>query len=457
MRILFISAERHPKPNYLAIGPSYLSAQIKSVFPETEITFCNQGVYQKADELAPDMVLISSISESYPTAREYARHFSELSIPVVLGGSHITAAPFSLDEAFSLAVLGEGENTIIDVLKHYVENGRSFDFDELRSIPGIAFRDSKELFVTPPREPIADLDTLPFPDRSIYTLSPNYPVFSITSRGCPFRCIYCASSNMAKGVRYHGVDYVAEDVSRIVADHKPRVIYFVDDLFCAKLSRVEQIAETLKRKGITKRTQFIVTCRADLVTDKLARALKMLNTKTVSIGFESGSQKVLRYLKGTNSDVAINERAVNILNRHDIRVIGFFIIGTPIDTTEDIQATYDFVRNHMIDYFSVYPLTPLPGTPLWRYCKERKIVTEDASMNWSQLNLVIDDYIHLPKEVSQSELRAWFDKFKKLKRVRLLQSILQHFKASPFSLIRFLFDQIVVEAKRRLEKYGERR
>jgi len=456
MRILFVNAERSPKPNYISVGPAYISAQIKKHFPSTELSFCNQEVYRHAALFRPDLVLVSSVSESYPLATQYARFFSEQGLPVVLGGSHITAVPSSLGNAFSLAVIGEGEHTILDVLTHYLENGKTFRPAHMRAIQGIAFREGRELVVTPAREPIDPLDSLPLPDRSIFSLSPNYPIISITSRGCPYRCIYCASSNMQKGIRYHGVDYVIEEVSRIVADYRPYAICFNDDLFCADFDRVESIRRGLHARGITKRTQFIVTCRANLVTDELAGVLKGLNTKSVSIGFESGSQRVLKYLKGVNADVETNRRAVAILRRHDIRINGFFIIGTPIDTAADLQATYDFVHDNLIDLYSVYPLTPLPGTPLWGWSLKKGLVSEGEDMDWSLLDLGIDRYIHLPEAVSRSELREWFARFHKLLMFRLLQGTVHHFLVSPIGTVGFLLNQAIVMARRIIEKRRER-
>jgi radical SAM superfamily enzyme YgiQ (UPF0313 family) len=257
---------------------------------------------------------------------------------------------------------------------------------------------------------------------------------------------------MQSGIRFHGVDYVIEEVSKIVADYKPYAICFNDDLFCADFDRVDRIRKGLHARGITKGTQFIVTCRAELVTSELAAVLKSMNTKSVSIGFESGSQRVLKYLKGGKADVETNRRAVAVLRRHDIRVNGFFIIGTPIDTAADIRATYDFVHDNLIDFYSVYPLTPLPGTALWRWCLRRGIVSEDENMDWSLLDLRIDRYIHLPKEVSGSELREWFARFQRFLKFRLVQATLHHFLTSPIGTIRFLVNQAIVMAKRTIEK-----
>jgi len=452
MRLLFINAEKHSMPGDISIGPAYISAQVKKHFPGTELAFANRAVYEKAALFAPDIILISSVSETYPIAAAYARNFSRQGLPVIVGGSHITAVPSSLTSDFSLAVIGEGELTMVDLLAHYLGNGKRFLLEKMRTIPGIAFREGGDLVVTPRRDLIDPLDSLPFPDRSIFHISPNYPIISITSRGCPYRCIYCADSNMQRGIRFHGVDYMIEEVERIVAEYRPYTINFNDDLFCADFERVENIRKGLQARGLIKRTQFVVCCRAELVTDELAVVLKGMNTKSVSIGFESGSPKVLKYLKGGKADVEANRRAVAVLRRHDIRINGFFIIGTPIDTVQDIRETYDFVHDNLIDFFSVHPLTPFPGTPLWTWCRKKGLVSEDETMDWSLLNLRIDRYIHLPTEVTEPELRQWFVRFQKLVKPRLAQATLHHFLASPLDTLRFLVRQAIIMFKRRLEK-----
>jgi radical SAM superfamily enzyme YgiQ (UPF0313 family) len=123
--------------------------------------------------------------------------------------------------------------------------------------------------------------------------------------------------------------------------------------------------------------------RAALVDDEIAGLLRSMNVRRVAMGLESGSDRILRYLKGPQASVEENRRAVDTLSRHGLETEGSFIIGAPEETEQDMLETVDFIMASPLDRFDVHLLTPYPGTPLWDHALERGFVS--SGMRWDRL------------------------------------------------------------------------
>lgn len=150
-----------------------------------------------------------------------------------------------------------------------------------------------------------------------------------------------------------------------------------------------------------------------------------MNMVYLGFGLESGSEKILKYLKRGTVTGEENRRGIEIANKHHFKTGSGFMIGNPGETMEDIQKTYNLIMNKPLDNMSIYITTPLPGTELWHYAKDRGIVSE--SMEWSQLNqffyetdkilsdMKLDEF---KKALSKLQLAASFSSLRK-KRITL--------------------------------------
>lgn len=416
---------------YPALGLGYLSASLKRAFGEgVRVRVVDRGVERALKEDPPDLVGLSTVSENFGRAARYAAAAKALRLPVVVGGAHISQVPETLTADMDVACLGEGEETLAALVRLLVDRGRVGPAD-LASVPGVAFRDGERFVETPRPEPLGHgekwLDRLPAPDRSHFTVRSHTNM--LTSRGCPHRCVFCASTRYWPGLRFFSAEYVAEEVRLLVERHGVDYITFHDDLFLAHRPRLERLAELLGRNGTLKRgVRFSCSASVTHLDDDTVRLIKSMNFVTVAMGLESGNDGVLKYLKGPAFSVEKNAAAVEALHRHGIHAHGSFILGSPVETWETVRDTYEFIRRTPLSLPGINVLTPLPGTPVWDEAMKAGLVS--LKMDWSRLAI---DFQHnwrrailLPGNLSREELYRAYRKLRNLRARRMLASIWTH-------------------------------
>jgi len=403
MKLLFINAinhTRHIETVYPPLGLGYLASSLKRHFPEIEIKIIDREVEQAIKSFAPDAVGVSSVSQNFGRAIETAALCRKADIPVFVGGVHITLLPESLPREFAFGVYGEAEDTIVDVVRYLMTDPKLKEPAVLNDIPGLVIHSENGPKLTPPRPLITELDSIPFPDRSLLNIPVGETTYLFTSRGCPYKCAFCASTRFWDKVRWFSPEYVVEEISQVVGIYKPRALSFYDDLFIANLPRLERIVELICTKGIHKKVKFSFACRANLVNENLLRALKPLDILMICMGLESGAKKTLEYLKGKSASPEQNMRAVELLTGAGINVQGTFIIGSPDETETEILQTLEFIKRSKLINFEVYPLTPFPGTPVWDVAMKMGLVSN--RMDWNKL--AVDSQSHFETRIILSKI-----------------------------------------------------
>lgn len=307
-------------------------------------------------------------------------------IPVVVAGSDATDHPdLYLDAGADLVILGEGEQTLLDVLA--VFSGRSAS--GVRTIAGLCLRnDAGQLIRTGPREPMRDLDDLPRPAwdlvdvaryRAIWQRHHGYFSMNLaTTRGCPYHCNWCAKPIWGQRYAARSPQSVAAEIAWLHATYRPDHLWIADDIFGLKPGWIERFAE-LVRDGV--RIPFKALLRADGVTDVVADALAASGCRTAWIGAESGSQRVLDAMeKGIRTDQIAE--ATRRLHARGIEV-GFFLqFGYPGETIDDIQRTRQMVHTCQPDDIGISVAYPLPGTTFY----ERVKAQLGSKRNWTDSN-----------------------------------------------------------------------
>lgn len=412
MRLLLIEAinrRRKIGRSFLSFGLGYIASYLKKHIPSLEIRIINHTIVETLSSFKPDMVGISSVTQNYGIAKEIAHMCKNESYLVVMGGRHITALPESLDSYMDLGVIGEGEETMREIVNLMEKDG--FDRGKLKNINGIAYRDSNGLInFTPGRQLFPVLDEIPYPDRDLLGLDNRTAM--ITSRGCPYKCIFCSSASMWPNVRYFSAEYVVGEIKLLYEKYKSHYIEIWDDLFIANKQRLREIIVLLRQEGLLGKIEFCFAVRANLINEEMARLLKEMNVVMATMGLESMSEPVLYYLKA-NVLVEQNEKAVEMLNRFGIKAGASFIIGSPQETEDDILRTLNFVRGGRLERATVYPLTPLPGTPVWEYAKLKGLVSDD--MDWNKLDVDfkgnLNDNIIVSERLSRERLCCYLKLF----------------------------------------------
>lgn len=437
MKALLVNCIDVRNPTEIALKPlglAYLASYGRRERPglEAEIVhFLTPEVLKKAK---PDFVGISSTTQNYPFAKQYARVAKAAGLPVIMGGTHISVLPKSLSPDMDVAVIEEGEETYVELVDRIADGGLAPD--RLRDVLGVAYRDASGQIVETGRRPaIAPLDKLPYPDRELIYPDPTHANLHImSSRGCPYTCSFCSSAGVWDSARLFSAPYVVEEIRYLVERWAPTHISFWDDLFIASRERLKEISELVLQAGLHKKTKFSVTCRANLVDSELVGYMKRMNVTDVSMGLESGSATTLSYLKGEAASPEANTRAVRVLNDGGINTIGSLIIGSPAETEETLAESLEFLRRIPLLKVGVFMLTPLPGTKVWREAEEMGLVSDDMDFGV----LAMDkgpQRIVMAKNLTRKQLERWHAKFLRTAKLKYYRGLLTKAARNPGQIL----------------------
>ena len=289
-----------------------------------------------------------------------------------------------LHQGFHAVLLGEAEKTLLDVVER-LSGGKNAN---LGSIPGVAFMDTQtgELVRSEPRALMRDLDTLPFPARDLIDINQYRTAWKnaheylslniVSSRGCPYRCNWCAKPIYGDSFAVRSPQRVAEEMWQLKHEFGAEHLWFADDIFGLRASWVREFADAVEKLDAA--LPFKMQSRVDLMTPTNVRALARSGCAEAWLGVESGSQKILDAMdKGTRVEQI--RKARENLQRNGIRACYFLQFGYPGETWEDIQSTVALVRETRPDDIGVSVSYPLPGTKFF----ERVRAQLGHKTNWS--------------------------------------------------------------------------
>ncbi|MDD5331716.1 MAG: radical SAM protein [Candidatus Nanoarchaeia archaeon] len=420
MKIALISVN---KGDTLPLNLIILAGYLKKYgnFNEIKIIDINvDNIYESILRYKPDIIGISSMTVYYGYATKLAKKLKQnINVPILIGGNHISTLPNCLYDCFDIGIIGEGEITTLEVLKLY-EQKKKFETKDLQKINGIAFHKDNQIKLTEPRPLIENLDEIPIPDYRL--VSKKYfkkvvtPAWKrgitapmVTSRGCPYTCVFCSTSICwHKRTRFHSPDYVVEYIKMLKQRFNVDFIYVWDDMFLLNKPRIKEIAEKLKKENL--KLNYIVHTRVEVVDDEFCKMLKEMGVSGVQFGFESGSERVLKYLKGSSTSIEKIKKAVLTCKKYGFLVYGSFIFGSPTETIEEMKETvslFDFLIKADIENVWTYIMTPLPGTKIWEIAKERNKVKDE--MDWNDLSFQrIENPLLLDEHISREEFKKIF-------------------------------------------------
>lgn len=418
--ILLIIAVKKPNKfsSYpkIPLGVSYIASYLRKYNDSVQVDIIERSYEHDVSDLVrkynPNILGISSSTQNYNSACSIANQVKAIDkeILTVIGGHHITALPQNLDRAIDIGVLGEGEETFSEIVRAYEKNGPGKL--PLNDIPGIVFWNEGKIALTNKRNLIKPLDKIPFPARDIFTIGEEANI--LTSRGCPYKCTYCAAGSFWSTVRFHTPEYVVGEIKDVISKYKVKAISIDDDLFIADPKRVKEISRLIQEEGINKKVRFFCHCRANLLNEEIAGHLKSMNVEKIGIGFETGSETVLNRIKKGSVSMQQNKNALKVAKKYGFTVHGYFMIGSPNETREEMMETYEFIKDSPIDSFDLSVMIPFPATEIWDYAISRNLVAGD--MNWDLLDMdfVVNnkEYLILDDKVSKKDLNKLYFKIK---------------------------------------------
>jgi len=419
LRVLLISTAHPLEENPLPpLSLAYLAAALESNGIEVQVLdflvnrYRPEKVRQKLEEYQPQLVGVTCVTLNYYLASEMLEVCKTVNpdIVTVIGGPHASFTPGeTLLEApwIDIVVIGEGERTIVELVETVAGDG------SLHDIAGIAFMDQGTLVKTDPRSLIDNIDSLPVPARHLIPLSRyralGSPCTVITSRGCPYGCIFCSGRRMlGRKVRFRDPGLVVDEIAKIKQDYGFQQVNIVDDTFTVNHPHAYQVCEEMLRRNLD--MNWSAFARVDNMTDELAALMKRAGCNMVLFGVESADEGILKTIrKGLTPDDVRN--GVRIATGAGIQVYCSFIIGLPGESQDTIQKSISFTNEINRDYgaeYGYHMLSPLPGTEL--YEKAADYGLRILSRDWADFdaNRPIVETETMSREMA-TEAMAYYD------------------------------------------------
>ncbi|MDA8226871.1 MAG: glycosyltransferase [Desulfitobacterium hafniense] len=346
-----------------------------------------------------ELALISVATVDFDPAQRLAQIIKEKDpgLKVMVGGPHPTLMTEETAEVeyFDYVFTHEAELTLPQVLKELDKSPRIIRGE----IP-------------------SDLDQLPYVDRSLAphgetTWFPEFPLpyFSITaSRGCLYRCTFCQPAEreiFGNRVRKRSVDNILDELEYLAREYGMRSFMIHDDLFTQYYSWVEEFCRKKQERGLTQ--PFACQTRASIICKRpdLLKKLMDVGLKLVYIGFESGSDRMLQFIK-KDTTVRENLEAGRICRELGIRIFANYMFGLPTETEEEMRETTLMIQAIKPYYYSPAVFTPAPGSELYMYCKEHDLILINSSEGYrrdanSGPKIKGVDYAYVAKMVALSK------------------------------------------------------
>ena len=329
-------------------------------------------------EQKPDIIGITALTTKFGSVIQTAKFCKEVlpDVPIIIGGPHATAMPqltAQIPEA-DYILRGEGDESIPELLDA-IRDGK-----DLSQIKGLTWKKDGQIIHNPDREFVKDLDSVAFPARSALLNPENYSSEDmgviLSSRGCPFCCSYCFHM-WNRQVRYRSVESVIEEIKQVHDAYGTTQFSIKDDSFTVKRSHVLKLCEEFRKLPF--KLTFNCTTRVDIIDDELLNVMKHSGLAQLSVGIESGSTEIL---KATDKGITHEQilKAAELLNKHGIYWTGYFMIGLPQETEDDILKTLAFLKKSKPYYGGLGVYNPFPRTKLFDQGVEMGLVDPNPSI-----------------------------------------------------------------------------
>lgn len=412
-------------PSLLPVSLVYLAGYLEQqgypvrIFDGQIETMSESTIKAVLTEFKPDVVGVTCMTPMVVETHLVAACVKAFrkDLPVVVGGIHASVMPDDVltDGNIDVIVRGEGEITFHELIEAFRSGA------ELGSIAGLTYRSGDQIVSTPNRPLLEDLDSLPLPARHLVNYEGYHQVpdavFAkplreiLTSRGCPFQCIFCSARLMSGfKYRYHSPGRVLEEVDLLVNQYGARQIAVLDDNFVVERQRTIDICEGLMRRGLHKRLVWTTAARADQVDLELLKLMKRAGFVLVSFGVETGTARLLKMIQKSETMEQIRQ-AVDWSHQAGLKVRGTLILGLPTETVADSRATIEWAKALNLDFAKFSLATPYPGTVLYDLALKQGMKVNDWSHFSSMAGFADYDPVYVPegrdaKEMSNLQKQA---------------------------------------------------
>ncbi|MHC4480737.1 MAG: B12-binding domain-containing radical SAM protein [Planctomycetota bacterium] len=369
---------RHERAYSLGLG--YLKAHVEQHQPDVRVVVVPDAAQILPEE--PDLIGLSCVTETWPATVELLRRLREdFGGPIVVGGSHVSALPRCLPPEADAGVVGEGEATLLAIVRH-LKSGRRLGHSPL---PGTVCRDADgEVAMGPSRERIP-MDQLPFPEQEGVEI-----VGISTVRGCPFRCTHCVECRLFPKVRQLSARRLVEALVWYHERQGATKFEFLDDLFIAYPKRLHAFRDLLKERGLLGKFEFHrVSLCAHMCDEEVVKLLRQIGVVNSGIGVESAHPDILQAFKKGLVTVEHLSRAIRLAHKYGLHLGGSIVVGFPGESESQMRTTIDFVKRageqYGFELWTAFLCQPLPPSELWLRGLERGELSEE--MDFSTLRI----------------------------------------------------------------------
>ncbi len=412
-KVLFIIHDLYQEDNLLPLGPAYMASFLKENGVEVT-TYCQDVFHYTNEELAEfleenefDIIGVGFLAARFKETVEslcQVINNHKKNAWLVLGGAGPSPIPEYILKTTKADVItiGEAEETLIELVRCKTERG------DLSQVKGIAYLVDGKIIVNERRQPIKNLDSIPFPEWSIfpiekYTACLKLPSATeqdtalsiLTSRGCINRCNFCY--RMEKGIRLRSINNVVEEIKILNKNYGVNYLKIEDELFIVSKKRIIELRDAFQREGF--KIKFYCQARVDLFDEEFAQLLKECGCQFLNFGMESSDQNVLNLMQ-KRTTVEQNIKAAKIARKSGIGLGLNFIWGNLGDTEESLKGNVELIKryNTYDQIRTIRPVTPYPGSDLYYEAIRRGLLKgpEDFFDRFKNSDLFTVNFTSLP-------------------------------------------------------------
>ena len=368
--------------NWINLGLAYIGSCLKNSGHDVDLIDLRDcanwsHVATEMRKRNPDVFGVYVNTPNYNHAIQCCAIARQMGKIVVAGGPHATIHPDELIEAGHAdhVITGEGEISFVELLEE-LQAKRKAD----RIIQG---------------KKVENLDDLPFPARELYPVEKisrpagNFPFMDnghilLTSRGCPFQCAFCqplGKKLFGKIIRQRSVENVILELKHLIHVYRVNYVSFQDDTLTVRRDWVLELCRRIREEKLA--LQWSAQSRADTFDEELAKAMSEAGCVCLFFGFESGSQKILDFLrKGIKPEQSV--RAAQLCKKYGILIFADYMIGVPTETEEDLLKTVSMAEKIRAEIPSLTYFTPIPGSDLYDYCRDRDLLNIESYEDYTR-------------------------------------------------------------------------
>ncbi len=367
------------------LGLGYIAAYLKQQGISVEVVDCTfikqKEALRKIIASKPKIIGIQSMYSMREKSLELAQLLKDHCELLVAGGALPTTEPEAFLENFDVAIIGEGEQTMLELVNQYMSGG------DLSQVKGIVYREkgTGQIKRTPPRGLNGDLNSFPNPSRELFDNNAYKKYYSkkfgytttaiMTSRGCPFSCDFCSKPVFGNEFRARAASNVVNEIEDAISLGYSR-IWFADDCFTLDRNRLLGICDEIIKRGL--KIGWECLSRVDTIDPETLDKMKRAGCLRMFFGIESGNDEILAVMKKQITTKQAYE-AIHLCKKKGIKAGAFFILGYPGENEKTILDTVRFASSLPLDYLSFTLPYPIPGTPLFE-----RLSSELVSEEWEE-------------------------------------------------------------------------